>query len=62
MNMEEAIALGIDLDCVKTPTEEENALRETLKIRKKYGAFQDDRRVVNRIAQIVQQMSYKEFI
>jgi len=57
MDMEEAIALGIDLDCVKTPTEEEKALRATLKLRKKYGAFQDDRRVVDRIAEIVKRLS-----
>ena len=56
MNMEEAIALGVDLDCVKTPTEEENALREFLELRKKYGAFEDDRRVVNRIAEIVDRL------
>ena len=62
MNIEEAIALGVDLDCVKTPTEEENALRETLKIRKKYGAFQDDRRVVDRIAEVVKRLSEKESI
>ena len=53
MNIKEAIALGVDLDCVKTSTEEEIALREFLDLRKKYGAFEDDRRVVNRIAEIV---------